>query len=364
MKAFVVALCCLLPVLRAQEESAPFPMPSGDEEYVALSAVQKPFSDEEKAALHALVENRLQQLEKMIPDVRLATDEQLQLLRMWEEAYRFAEGREEVWFAAICSDQDEGFGRSEFAVDYRYDLALMWSLRRGDDRAEQLLSHRFRSSVQGRWIEEVLGAAGKLGLIDDAWRKASTREAGDQMFSAFRRAFPGVMPARLSKPEQMAAARRWYEEAAGFASFRMNGDYAPVNGRWEADGVPLFLWKAEWGQFDWPEVTSPDGEYVVLFCYDAFGAAVWDLYVFRRMGVGQYEHVAAFCVCTRYASVVGRDENEIEPSVVFRPDGLEFLLEDEKGIHRHLFPYASEVGSWCYRVDREDVSGDGSVTEG
>ncbi len=354
MKAFAVVLCCLLPVLRAQEKPVPFPMPSGDEEYVALSAGQKSFSDEEKEALHALVEKRLQQLEKMVPDVRLATKGQLRLLHAWEEAYRFAPGREEEWFTAILADEDEGRGRSEFAVDYRYDLALLWSMRRGDDRVERLLSHRFRSSVQGRWIEEVLGEADRLGSLDDAWRKAADRKARDGMFLAFRRAFPDVMATRQSKSAQMVAARRWYGKFRGVASCRLNEDYVPVNGRREGAAEPLFLWKVEWGQFDWPEVESPDGEYVVQFSYDAFGTAVWNLYVFRRVGVGQYEHVAVFHVCTRYASVVGRNERDIGSSLVFLPDGLEFLLEDEKGIHRHRFPYGSEAGSWFYRVDRED----------
>lgn len=354
MKAFVVALCCLLPVLRAQEKPAPFPMPSGDEGYVALSAVQKPFSDEEKEALHALVENRLQQLEKMIPDVRLATKGQLRLLHAWEEAYRFAPGREEEWFTAILADEDEGRGRSEFAVDYRYDLALRWSMGQGDEWSGRLLVHRFRSSVEGKWIEERMGEAYKIQLLYDVWQKATKPEVAGRVYQAFQRAFPDVMAEGMSRKEQMDAALLWYHE---HFSRKRDWDYVPVNGSRSGDARPLFRWKVDWksikDEYGWPVVMSPDEEYAVMYHCNFSGAVSWELYVFRRSAPEQYEHIAVYRVCTRYANTMGRDEEDVGSSLVFAEDGLEFLLKDEKGVHRHRFPYASETGSWHYRSEKE-----------
>lgn len=243
------------------------------------------------------------------------------------------------------------------AVDYRYDLALRWSMGWGDEWTARLLAHRFRASVEGKWIEERMGEAYKIRLLYDVWQKATSSEVSDRIYQAFQRAFSDVMEEVLPRGEQMAAALRWYNGHITFVSSELNGAYVPVNGRRDGNAVPLFLWKVDWDTreevYGWPVVTSPDGEYAVMYHCNFSGAVSWELYVFRRTAPEQYEHIGLYYVCTRYANNIGRDEEDIGRSLVFAEDGLEFLLKDEKGVHRQRFPYASETGSWHYRSEKE-----------
>ena len=356
MKIIFAVCCCFASVLTGQEPSVPVSMPSRDAEYVAATAAPGPRNHGEEVELHALVESRLQQLEKMIPDVRRATKEQLWMLSAWEDAYCFAPGREKVWFEEILADTDAGRGRNEFAPDYRYDLALRWCLGKGREWEERLLEHRFRSSVQGQWIEEAMGAY-RFRMLYDLWKKTKNAATAERIYQAFSRAFPDVMKEGVSREEQMSAAIQWYEGFLGFSSFKKDWDYSPVNGVRTGKAVPFFQWKANWesleDEYGWPIVMSPDGEYAVMYYCNFTGAITWELYVFRRTAPDRYENVALYWVCSRYAHIVGIDDEDIEKSLVFTPEGLEFLLKDEAGVHRHLFPYSSESGSWRYRADKE-----------
>lgn len=99
----------------------------------------------------------------------------------------------------------------------------------------------------------------------------------------------------------------------------------------------------------YPAIESTDKQYLVMHRHVATGTCTWYLHVFEKQKDGSYEHIAEYLVTSRFGELgMPNDLSAIKKHITFLPEGLQVVLTDGEGTHKHQFEYRVPYDCWNY----------------